>query len=78
MDGYTDEDHLISAIWNLCGLAWTEEKRPEMMDIPSRLHKLEDRQDKCGHVTLGGINYTTEDYTKESTGEKLVYFTESR
>ena len=37
MDGHKDEDHLIAAIWNLCGLAWTEEKRPEMMDIPSRL-----------------------------------------
>lgn len=36
MDGQKDEDHLIAAIWNLCGLAWTEEKRPEMMDIPSR------------------------------------------
>ena len=37
MDGQRDEDHLIAAIWNLCGLAWTEEKRPEMMDIPSRM-----------------------------------------
>jgi hypothetical protein len=37
MDGYDDEDHLISAIWNLCGLAWNEEKRPDLMDIPSRL-----------------------------------------
>lgn len=36
MDGQTDEDHLIAAIWNLCGLAWTEEKMPEMMDIPER------------------------------------------
>lgn len=36
MDGQTDEDHLIAAIWNLCGLAWTEEKKPEMMDIPAR------------------------------------------
>ena len=36
MDGQRDEDHLIAAIWNLCCLAWTEEKRPEMMDIPSR------------------------------------------
>ena len=34
MDGYRDEDHLIAAIWNLCGLAWTEEKRPECMDVP--------------------------------------------
>lgn len=37
MDGWKDEDHLISAIWNLCGLAWTEEKHPELMDIPARL-----------------------------------------
>lgn len=36
MDGYTDEDHLIAAIWNLCGLAWTEEKHPELQDIPAR------------------------------------------
>lgn len=39
MDGQTDEDHLIAAIWNLCGLAWTEEKRPELMDIPERAVK---------------------------------------
>lgn len=37
MDGLDDEDHLIAAIWNLCGLAWTEVKRPEMMDIPARM-----------------------------------------
>jgi hypothetical protein len=37
MDGWIDEDHLISAIWNLCGLAWTEEKRPDLIDIPSRM-----------------------------------------
>lgn len=37
MDGQKDEDHLIAAIWNLCGLAWTEEKHPELMDIPARL-----------------------------------------
>lgn len=36
LDGQTDEDHLIAAIWNLCGLAWTEEKMPELMDIPER------------------------------------------
>ena len=37
MDGWKDEDHLIAAIWNLCGLAWTEEKYPELMDIPARM-----------------------------------------
>ena len=39
MDGWTDEDHLIAAIWNLCGLAWTEEKMPDLMDIPERQGK---------------------------------------
>ena len=39
MDGWTDEDHLIAAIWNLCGLAWTEEKLPDLMDIPERAVK---------------------------------------
>ena len=42
MDGWTDEDHLIAAIWNLCGLAWTEEKLPELMDIPERAVKQSD------------------------------------
>lgn len=30
---------VITAIWNLCGLAWTEEKMPELMDIPERMEK---------------------------------------
>ena len=38
MAGNTDEDHLIAAIWNLMCLAETEELRPEMQDIPSRLN----------------------------------------
>lgn len=36
MAGYTDEDHLIAALWNLACLAETEEKRPDLMDIPAR------------------------------------------
>lgn len=39
MAGNTDEDHLIAAIWNLMCLAETEELRPEMQDIPSRMKK---------------------------------------
>lgn len=38
MDGQTDEDHLCAAAWNILGAMWTEEKKPEMMDIPSRSH----------------------------------------
>jgi len=44
MDGQNDEDHLIAAIWNLCGLAWTEVKHPELIDIPARM-KLKEAQD---------------------------------
>lgn len=37
VDGKTDEDHLCAAAWNILGAMWTEEKLPEMQDIPSRL-----------------------------------------
>ena len=38
MDGWTDEDHLCAAATNLLMAMWTEEKMPEMQDIPSRMH----------------------------------------
>lgn len=37
MDGQDDEDHLCSAAWNILCAMWTEEKRPEMQDIPTRM-----------------------------------------
>ena len=36
MDGQVDEDHLCAAAWNILGAMWTEEKRPDMQDIPTR------------------------------------------
>lgn len=36
MDGQTDEDHLCAAATNLLMAMWTEEKKPEMQDIPTR------------------------------------------
>lgn len=36
VDGWDDEDHLCAAATNLLMALWTEEKRPEMQDIPSR------------------------------------------
>ena len=46
-DGWDDEDHLIAAVWNLVCLAWTEEKKPEMMDIrrENEATRKDDRQD---------------------------------
>ena len=37
MDGQTDEDHLCAAATNLLMALWTEEKLPEMQDIPARI-----------------------------------------
>ena len=54
LDGWNDEDHLIAAIWNLMGLAWTEEKRPEMMDIPARKQNKLDGDPWCVGCTERG------------------------
>ena len=54
LDGWDDEDHLISAIWNLCGLAWTEEKRPDLMDIPARNKPRMDNDPWCYGCTEKG------------------------
>lgn len=37
VDGQRDEDHLCAAATNLLMAMWTEEKKPEMQDIPSRI-----------------------------------------
>ena len=36
VDGWTDEDHLAAATTNLLMALWTEDKRPDMQDIPTR------------------------------------------
>ena len=36
-EGMTDEDHLCAATTNLLMAMWTEENKPNMQDIPSRL-----------------------------------------
>ncbi len=67
MDGATDEDHLIAAIWNLMCLAETEEKRPEMMDIPSRMKK--DR--------IRGVDEEREGINRKNEQKPLISETES-
>lgn len=44
LDGQTDEDHLCAAAWNCICAMWTEEKKPELQDIPAR--KDSDDQEK--------------------------------
>lgn len=38
--GMTDEDHLCAAATNLLMALWTEDNKPEMQDIPSRISKV--------------------------------------
>lgn len=37
--GFTNENHLISAIWNLITLYWTMKNKPEMNDLPAWIGK---------------------------------------
>ena len=46
LDGATDEDHLCAAAWNCMCCMWTEEKRPDLIDIPSRLNQVVDASGK--------------------------------
>ena len=39
LDGQMDEDHLCAAAWNCMCAMWTEEKKPELQDIPSIQNK---------------------------------------
>ena len=36
LDGQDDEDHLCAAAWNCMCAMWTEEKKPELQDMPTR------------------------------------------
>ena len=61
MDGQTDEDHLAAAATNLLMAMWTEEKKPEMQDIPARLEKCvgysgKDAEQIPGQITIDELN----------------------
>ena len=36
LDGQNDEDHFCAAAWNCLCAMWTEEKYPELQDLPTR------------------------------------------
>ena len=76
MDGATNEDHLMAAIWNLMCLAETEEKRPEMMDIPSRMNKKKvDPKDTANYTAMNilqNLNDVTFSWDLASAKDKAV------
>lgn len=53
MDGQTDEDHLCAAAWNILCALETEEKRPEMQDIPARIQTSKPSDCMMVSVTMG-------------------------
>ena len=74
MAGNTDEDHLIAAIWNLMCLAETEQLRPEMQDIPSRLNygseKVQFKQRAQYSDYLEDAEKVMKSFTKEKENER--------
>ena len=66
VDGQTDEDHLCAAAWNILGAMWTEEKRPCMQDIPSRLS----REPSSGLDEQAGTYIPTHQLRAEEDEEK--------
>ena len=74
LDGWTDEDHLCAAAWNCVCAMWTEEKRPEMQDIPSRMARevtgCETEQTK----STGGGAYQADVICRQSCSELPMLF----
>jgi len=67
LDGDTKEDHLVAAAWNFMGAMWTEEKFPELIDIPTRPeYKIIDKLSKARtpeQITMEEL-FKNEDETK--------------
>lgn len=56
MDGMDDEDHLCAAATNLLMALWTEEKHPEMQDIPTRWPNSKPVNDQIpGQITVDEV-----------------------
>lgn len=77
VDGQTDEDHLCAAATNLLMAMWTEEKRPEMQDIPTRaaynnenLSPYARRAASLASKTPGGTNIPRDPQTQEKAKKR--------
>ena len=74
MDGQTDEDHLCAAAWNILGAMWTEEKRPDMQDIPSRLPRELPLASADREVLIPPVEVERNGDPTESTGEGICKY----
>lgn len=85
VEGMTDEDHLCAAATNLLMALWTEENRPNMQDIPSRLSvasslrsdtrddvlPVSDKRTQERPQGTNGRQISLEEYTEQLIGAKL-------
>jgi hypothetical protein len=73
LDGKTDEDHLCAAAWNCLCAMWTEEKRPDLQDIPARKQEpqscAEFWRGLCGSSDVTGENMNTLDLAQKLVEE---------
>ena len=79
MDGQTDEDHLCAAATNLLMALWTEEKRPNMQDSPSRLSPVVSVVSIEAPKAETSIQKEAQERAQESLSRECKYYTvESR
>ena len=55
LDGQVDEDHLCAAGWNILCAMWTEEKRPDLINIPTRPEYKTEGEREAYEATLEAI-----------------------
>jgi len=72
VDGQTDEDHLCAAATNLLMAMWTEEKHPEMQDIPPRAAYNNENLSPYARMTalLASGYYRNTDVSPKSEGQE--------
>lgn len=77
MAGQDDEDHLCAAAWNILCALETEEKRPEMQDIPARMGTVPDDTPcrDCVHESLKPEDYPCCECDKCSGGGIIKHWT---
>ena len=78
MDGQTSEDHLSAAAWNILGAMWTEEKHPEMQDIPSRPVRCPPLAQRVEDGTGGFVTKRTQERASRGLGMCNCYDVESQ
>lgn len=83
MDGWTDEDHLCAAAWNILCALETEEKRPKMQDIPSRLKAVNEapkEEEKiclnCLYKNMSGNSWPCSKCIGCGNGDRLLWESE--